>query len=104
MNEKFKRIVVPIVLSIISYMVYNLDIINNIDNNTVDWFGFAIGVSASVWRSFNMGYVKETYILSSISHLPIIYNSYISDNWNVAIRNIFYTITSVVGYVRWATN
>lgn len=75
--------------------------ITTVNSNTLDWCGFVIGVSASVWRSFNMGYVKETYILSSISHLPIIYNSYLNNNLNVVIRNMFYTLTSIVGYIRW---
>ena len=72
-----------------------------ISSNNLDWGGFVIGVSASVWRSFNMGYVKQTYILSSISHLPIIYNGYLNNNLNVMIRNMFYTLTSIIGYIRW---
>ncbi len=87
-----------------SIMSYSINFIrtNFISTNTLDWGGFVIGVMASVWRSFNMGYVKETYILSSFSHLPIIYNSYVNYNLNVMVRNIFYTLTSIIGYIRWA--
>ena len=116
-REYITRILLGFLMTCIPYVIYigystniisdiiitNLtNLTNLISPNVLDWGGFVIGVMASVWRSFNMGYVKETYVLSSVSHVPIIYNSYINNNSNVMIRNIFYTLTSIVGYIRWA--
>ena len=65
------------------------------------WLGTFISIITSIVRALNIGYQKEMYILSSLSCLPLIYNSYQMNSNQLIILNVFYLIIALMGVYKW---
>ena len=56
---------------------------------------------SSSFRSWNIGYQKETYILSTLCQLPILYNAWSKNDRRVMMTNCFYFANGLFAIYRW---
>ena len=64
----------------------------------IEWLASIIAIATSTFRSFNLGYQRESYIISIFSCIVfIIY----SEKQSQTILNSFYILTSLIGAWRW---
>lgn len=58
-------------------------------------------IIASTFRSWNLGFTKESYLVSGICQIPLVIESIRSKNLNRIVLNIFYLCNSIIAVTRW---
>lgn len=66
---------------------------------SIEWLASIIAVISSTFRAFNLGYQKESYIISIFAYIIFIYYA---EKQSQMMMNIFYILTSIVGVWRWS--
>jgi len=64
----------------------------------IEWLASIIAITTSTFRAFNLGYQKESYIISIISY--IIFMIYAQKNSQIVL-NLFYILTAIIGSYRY---
>lgn len=67
----------------------------------ISWIGIIISVSTSVVRAANIGYLYQTYILSSMSSILLGYHAYTLGSRQLVILNCFHLLIGLMGIYRW---
>ena len=67
----------------------------------ISWIGIFISISTSIIRASNIGYLKHTYIFSSIASALLLYNAYNLGSMQLITLNIFHLLIGVMGIYRW---
>ena len=68
------------------------------------WLSVFVSVGTSIIRALNIGYQQQTYILSAIFQVPLIYHAYLNNSNQLIMLNVFYTLISSMGAYRWTFN
>ncbi len=64
------------------------------------WAVVFVSVVNSLVKALNIGYQQETYVLSSLIYLPLIYNGYIMGSNPSVVLNGVYFLTALLGIYR----
>ena len=66
------------------------------------WVVVVASVVTSIIRACNIGFQKETYIISVLTHIPLIYKSYTLGSTQMMVLEMFYLLIAVFGIYRWS--
>lgn len=69
--------------------------------DTLLWISVIISIITSIIRALNIGFQKETYILSSLAHVPILYDLWYTGSNQAIVLNLFYLLIGLMGVYRW---
>lgn len=69
--------------------------------NILSWIGTVISILASIIRALNVGYYMQTYIMSGISNIILIYNAYKLKSNQFMILNVFHLLICLIGIYNW---
>ena len=58
------------------------------------WLGVLMSISGSLIRSFNIGHQTESYILSALSHVPLLFAT---DTWALFVYNVGHVTIDLIG-------
>jgi hypothetical protein len=64
------------------------------------WGSIVISITTSLVRATNIGFQRETYILSAISLIPIIYDIWFTGSNQVILYNILHILIALFGAYR----
>ncbi len=67
----------------------------------LSWIGTFVSILASVIRALNVGYYMQTYIMSSISNVILIYNAYKLKSNQLMVLNSFHLLICLIGIYNW---
>jgi hypothetical protein len=65
------------------------------------WASLVISVLTSLARAANIGFQRETYALTIVSLLPIIYDVAQTGSIQVILFNVFHLMVAIFGTYRW---
>lgn len=68
------------------------------------WVAAIGAIFGSIFRALNLGFQKETYIITAFAQLPLIYREFNSGSYQMILLNIFYLIIAFIGIWRWTKN
>lgn len=64
----------------------------------IEWLASFIAITTSTFRAFNLGYQKESYVISIFSYTIFMYYS---EKRSQVILNLFYILTAMIGTYRY---
>jgi uncharacterized membrane protein len=65
------------------------------------WGSLIISIITSLVRAANIGFQRETYALTVLSLLPIIYDVSFTGSIQVIMFNVFHLLVAIFGTYRW---
>lgn len=68
------------------------------------WASLAVSIATSMARAANIGFQRETYALTALSLLPIIYDVSFTGSTQVILFNVFHFGVALFGTYRWWSN
>lgn len=69
------------------------------------WISTMVIMITSLFRSWNMGYQRESYMLTCTAQLPITYDAIlVKSDGKMALLNGFYLFNCIVAIFRWKNN
>ena len=69
--------------------------------NLITYIPICISIGSSVIRACNIGYQKETYLLSAIANFILIFYQYTLGSIPNILMNLFHMFISLWGFYRW---
>ena len=72
------------------------------DLGIILWICVAFSIFTTTIRALNIGFQKETYILSSLTYIPLIYDAWLSNSNQNFVLNGFYLLISLLAVYRWS--
>ena len=73
----------------------------NKNSKTLLWLSSFFAIVASTFRSFNLGYQRESYLLTALTQIPIIYREVKLKSKEMILLNLFYLFGALIGVYRW---
>lgn len=68
------------------------------------WTSLVVSIATSMARAANIGFQRETYALTALSLLPIIYDVSFTGSIQVVLFNVFHLGVALFGIYRWWPN
>lgn len=68
----------------------------------ISWLGMVLSITASIIRALNIGYYKQTYMMSFISSAILVYNAYHLKSIQLIILNTFHLFICMTGIYNWS--
>ena len=65
------------------------------------WANTFLLIIASTFRAWNLGFHKESYIVSCVCQFPLLYSAYVRSDFNGLLLNGFYVFSSMIAIYRW---
>jgi len=68
----------------------------------LQWISTLGMMGSSLYRSWNLGYQTESYLISTISQVPLTYDSIHKKDKKLILLNSFYLINCLIAAYRWS--
>lgn len=68
------------------------------------WLVTFVMIGTSIFRSWNLGYQHQTYLISGLCQIPMSYEAYHKKDRKLMMLNGFYLINSIIAVYRWRNN
>lgn len=68
----------------------------------IEWISVIILMLVSLCRSWNIGYQKESYMISTIFQTVLVLKAIRVRDYQLLMMNIFYTVNGCIAVYRWS--